>query len=295
MMCEGGFDTTANVVRHTAPMKLPHALAIASLLISLVPVARAFESGDELAQVFAEKVTPRLEVPPLEQQKYADALRLILTGAAMSGMPPQFFVVVDRDPNVQAAMIYWKSPSDEYRFIGATPASTGKVGAYEHFETPTGIFEHSIGNRDFRAEGTKNAQGVRGYGKKGMRVFDFGWQQAARGWGKEGESAMRLQMHATDPDLLEPREGSPQSKGCVRIPAALDVFIDHYGILDADYEEEAAAGKTSRVLSPDRETTPWSGRYLVVVDSGREERPAWSPPRVQREADSGACREENAE
>lgn len=285
----------ANVVRHTAPMKLLDALAIASLLISLVPVARAFESGDELAQVFAEKVTPRLEVPPLEQQKYAEGLRLILTGAAMSGLPPQFLVVVDRNPNVQAVMVYWKSPSDEYRFVGATPASTGKTGAYEHFETPTGIFEHSIDNRDFRAEGTKNAQGVRGYGKKGMRVFDFGWQQAARGWGKEGESAMRLQMHATDPDLLEPREGSPLSKGCVRIPAALDVFIDHYGILDADYEEEAAAGKTSRILSPDREPTPWSGRYLVVVDSGREERPAWSPPRVQQEAASGACREESAE
>ena len=30
-----------------------------------------------------------------------------------------------------------------------------------------------------------------------MRVFDFGWQMAEKGWGKGGEGVIRLQMHAT--------------------------------------------------------------------------------------------------
>lgn len=275
-------------------MKPGLALAVASVLIALSPSARAFESGEELAAVFAETVVPCLEVPEFERQRYAQSLALILAGAALTELPPQFFVLVDRHPNVQAVMIFWKSPSGDHRFIGAAPVSTGRPGQYEHFRTPTGIFEHSIANPDFRAEGTKNEKGVRGYGEKGMRVFDFGWQQAARGWGRDGESAMRLQMHATDPDMLEPLEGSPESKGCIRIPAALDVFIDRYGILDADYEEAVASGKPSWVLRPDRERTPWPGRYLVIVDSERSERPAWSPPRVWREVNTGPCREEKA-
>ena len=52
-----------------------------------------------------------------------------------------------------------------------------------------------------RAEGTRNALGIRGYGERGMRVYDFGWVMGDRGWGTGGRSAMRLQMHATDPSL----------------------------------------------------------------------------------------------
>jgi hypothetical protein len=88
---------------------------------------------------------------------------------------------------------------------------------------------------------------------------------------------MRLQMHATDPHLLEPRLGTAQSKGCIRIPAALNEFIDRYGILDADYEQAMAAGQTFWALRRDRTPTPWPGRYLVVVDSARKTRPAGSP------------------
>jgi hypothetical protein len=88
---------------------------------------------------------------------------------------------------------------------------------------------------------------------------------------------MRFQMHATDPDRLEPLLGIRHSKGCVRIPASLNVFIDHYGILDADYEATVEAGKPLWVLHGDRVVTPWAGRYLVVVDSERKARPVWSP------------------
>jgi hypothetical protein len=108
-----------------------------------------------------------------------------------------------------------------------------------------------------------------------MRVYDFGWVSALRTW-RPGECEMRLQIHATDPHL-EQRLGSEQSMGCIRIPSTLNTFLDHYGILDADYEQALAKGQKFWLLRPDREPTPWSGRYLVIVDSQRVARPDWSP------------------
>jgi len=55
------------------------------------------------------------------------------------------------------------------------------------------------------------------------------------------------------------------------------ILLDHYGILDADYERAMASGQHFWILRPDREPTPWSGRYLVVMDSNRATRPDWSP------------------
>ena len=134
------------------------------------------------------------------------------------------------------------------------------------------------GDPDFRAEGTFNENKIRGYGLKGMRVFDFGWQQAERGWGKRGPGTMRLQMHATDPSNLELRLGTVQSKGCVRIHASLNTFLDHYGVLDADYSRAAAEGDTLWVLAADREPVATPGQYLVVLDTERATRPAWAVP-----------------
>lgn len=51
---------------------------------------------------------------------------------------------------------------------------------------------------------------------------------------------MRSQMHATDPDSLEKRPRTAQPKGCIRIPATLNLFLDWHAILDADYEEVVA-------------------------------------------------------
>ncbi len=253
------------------------AVVLVGLLATQAGV-RAMDTGTALAPLYEKQVDRRLMLPVEEQERYAGRLAAELEAAQLSGLQPQYFVLVDRSPSVQAVMIYWKSDSDEYFLIGASPASTGRPGEFEHFQTPAGVFEHSIANFDFRSEGTKSAKGIRGYGEKGMRVYDFGWQWAERGWGKGGESPMRLQMHSTDPDLLERQVGSPQSKGCIRIPATLNVFIDRYGLLDADYEWAAVEGKNIRVLRPDRQPTPWSGRYLVIVDSGRTKRPDWLQP-----------------
>ena len=61
-----------------------------------------------------------------------------------------------------------------WRLIGATPVSTGLLGRYEYFTVPLGVFDHSMLNPDCRAEGTKNKLGVRGYGREGMRGYNFG-------------------------------------------------------------------------------------------------------------------------
>lgn len=250
-------------------------LALTSLL--LVPVAVAADSPADLAPLYAREVDRRLEVPTAEQSDYAATMEQALRSAQIAPSTSQYVVLVDRNPNLQAVMLFWRSATGNAVFIGASPTSTGRPGGFEHFQTPTGVFTHSLANLDFRAEGTKNERGICGYGAKGMRVFDFGWVPARQTWGRKAESVMRLQMHSTDAHLLEPRLGTAQSKGCIRIPASLNEFIDRYGILDADYEQAMAAGQTFWVLRSDRTPTPWSGRYLVVVDSALKTRPAWSP------------------
>jgi hypothetical protein len=72
--------------------------------------------------------------------------------------------------------------------------STGRVGTFDRFETPTGVFEHATRNPDYRAEGTKNEFGIRGLGAKEMRIFDFGWHQAAR----SGQTAQKDNVHLSN-------------------------------------------------------------------------------------------------
>jgi hypothetical protein len=93
---------------------------------------------------------------------------------------------------------------------------------------------------------------------------------------------MRLQVHSTDPDLLEPLLGAWHSKGCIRIAASLNVFIDRYGLLDADYDAAARAGQRLWMLRADREPTATPGRWLVVIDSQHTERPVWALPLTRR-------------
>lgn len=231
---------------------------------------------DEAAARYVREVDRRIVVPEAEQHRYASALMQSLADAAVPVERNQWVVVVDRSAWAQLVMQWWVSPNDLPRLIGASPASTGRPSGFEHFETPTGVFEHRLDPLDFRAEGTLNEFGIRGYGDRDMRVFDFGWVMARRGWAP-GEQPMRLQMHATDRRQLEPRLGRRESKGCIRIPATLNTWIDRYGVLDAAYEDAIAGGRRFWVLRPDRQPTPWSGRYLVVVDTLRDARPDWNP------------------
>lgn len=247
------------------------------------PAQAGVMPGDDLSawtEQFQRVVDRRLDVPAAERQRYFDLLQQALRDDELtSSADPvaQAFVLIDRSPQVQAACIVVRTPANDWHWIGAAAVSTGKTGSFEHFLTPLGVFAHSLDNPDFRAEGSFNKNHIRGYGLRGRRVFDFGWQSAERGWGKGGVSRMRLQMHATDPDVLEPRLGRVASEGCIRIPATLNVFLDRHGILDADYEEAIAGGQALWVIRPSRQTIPWPGRYMVIVDSGATERPPWSP------------------
>jgi hypothetical protein len=117
-----------------------------------------------------------------------------------------------------------------------------------------------------------------GYGVQGMRIYDFGWVIEPQTWGQKKLSQMRLQMHATDPGLAENLLGMRRSKGCIRIPASLNRFIDHYGLLDADYEDAIQArGAQFWVLRKDRNPVNTPGRFLVVIDSAMKTRPSWNP------------------
>jgi hypothetical protein len=232
----------------------------------------------EMRAVFAREVTRRLHVPLAEQHAYGERLQAALDEHGIGELAGEYVILVDRAANVQALFIYFRAMPDEpWRMIGASPVATGRPGEFDHFLTPLGVFTHSPDNMDFRAEGTMNQNNIRGYGKRDMRIYDLGWVDGERGWGKGGFSQMRFQMHATDPDRLEPLLGIRHSKGCVRIPASLNVFIDHHGIIDAEYEALVASGKSLWVLHSDREPTQWAGRFIVVVDSERKTRPAWSP------------------
>jgi hypothetical protein len=231
-----------------------------------------------LREVFAQDVTRRLRLPVAEQRAYADRLETALNQNELGNLSGEYVVLVDRNANVQALLIYFRpAPADNWQMIGASPVSTGRPGEYDHFITPLGVFEHTPDNMDFRSEGTENENHIRGYGRRDMRIFDLGWAQGERGWGKGGMSQMRFQMHATDPERLEPLLGIRHSKGCVRIPASLNTFLDHYGILDAAYAQLVDSGQPLWVLKSDRQIMPWAGRFIVVVDSQRKSRPVWSP------------------
>lgn len=246
-------------------------LLIISFLLASSPASLRAEDGTSLTPAFQREVELQFDVPPQYLPRYAQLLEAALASAGIPITSSQYVVMVDRNPDVQAVLVYWldaQASSDRLHFIGASPASTGKPGKFDHFITPLGVFAHTLDNKDYRAEGTYNILGLRALGTKSMRVYDFGWTLGERGWGRGGISQMRLLMHTTDPDRLEQQLGKAMSKGCIRIPATLNSFIDRYGLLDADYEQAMAKGKKFWVIRPDRSPTPWSGRYLVVVDSG---------------------------
>ncbi|MBB2984490.1 hypothetical protein FHX58_007380 [Paraburkholderia tropica] len=246
----------------------------------LTPEQAADETRRALAlrDDFAREVKRRLRVPLADQRAYGQRLQDALDEKDLGALAGEYVILVDRNANVQALFVYFRAmPDDPWQMIGASPVATGRPGEFDHFLTPLGVFNHTPSNMDFRAEGTMNQNGIRGYGARDMRIYDLGWVDGERGWGKGGVSPMRFQMHATDPDRLEPLLGIRHSKGCVRIPSTLNRFIDHHGIIDAEYQALVESGKSLWVLHSDRQITPWAGRFIVVIDSARKKRPAWAP------------------
>ena len=67
--------------------------------------------------------------------------------------------------------------------------------------------------------------------------------------------------------MLERRLGRAASKGRIRIPAAMNKFLDRHGVLDAGYEQAAPADpRYAAVLLPERRPTPLAGDILVAMD-----------------------------
>jgi len=211
----------------------------AALLLGALCTAAASTLADPaaLSQSYRNEVDRRLELPADEALRYGELARGALAAAGISLSSAEYVVVIDRSPQVQALLLYWLPPAAPGWLVGASPVSTGRGGAFDHFETPLGVFEHSTANPDFRAQGTRNSNGIRGYGAKGLRVFDLGWQQA---------------------------------------PASLNRLLDRFGVLDADYLN-VTEGAASWVLAPDRTPLADAGRWVIVVETERTERPPWSP------------------
>ncbi|MYL81912.1 hypothetical protein GTA51_02015 [Desulfovibrio aerotolerans] len=203
----------------------------------------------------------------------ADALaKLQAAGADLT--TSQYFVYADRNPGAQLLILaFYDASGPRVVLLGADLISSGKLRPGEDsFITPLGVFENLPENWGYRAQGSKNSKGWRGLGARGSRVWDFGYQQAPRQF-RQGvyDSQMRLLMHATDPDQGEPRLGGPDSKGCVRVSAAANAFLDRRSILDRHYEQIAGNDKTRDLwlLRPDRAPVSHPGSYLVVGDSAQ--------------------------
>ena len=225
-----------------------------------------------LGEALSHEVPHLVSRNPTSDANWIALARAELTAAGAAIDHPQLLVVVDRNPRVQQLAIVAASARDDWRVVGGTRVSTGSMGRFDHYITPRGVFHVTPAILGFRAEGTLNENGIRGLGAKGMRVWDFGWQVATKGWnagpGKPDTTPIRLMMHATDPDKLEQRIGQPASQGCIRIPSAMNHFLDTHGVLDAEYEQAAVTDIRFRtLLPPARKPSPLAGNTLVVIDS----------------------------
>ncbi|HVY15349.1 MAG TPA: hypothetical protein VHB27_08980 [Rhodopila sp.] len=250
-------------VTEAGPPAQPPAAAISAQAAVAAEVAR-------LQADLMREVPQAIPPDPVSDRVWIALAKQRLAASAVVIDQAQVIVVVDRNPRVQQLRIIAAQPADgPWSVIGGSKVSTGQAGRRGYFITPTGVFPHLTDILDYRALGTFNENHIRGLGRKGMRVWDFGWQTAEKGWQPDHETGeIRLLVHATDPDYLEQRLGHPASKGCIRVPASMNRFLDFHGILDADYERAAAQdARLAEILLPDRRPTELAGRLLVVVDS----------------------------
>ncbi len=216
-----------------------------------------------LQEEFSRRIGSKIEIEKNYQEDiFEDALRKL---SEVGINESQYFLYVDRNPERQLIFVcFFDNKTKEIIEIGRDKVSTGNPQRKgDYFFTPTGIFRNTIENPDYRALGTRNENGWRGLGEKGSRVWDFGWQMSYKIInGRKKFRRIRLLLHATDPVFGERKLGKPDSKGCIRISGRLNEFLDHFGIIDKDYEEH-----NWWLLRKDREPVLYQGEYLLVGDS----------------------------
>lgn len=219
----------------------------------------------KMRAIFNEVVNSKVAVDAeYLNQLSQDAVRKFLS-LGEEAKRSQYFLYVDRNPSKQIAFVgFFNSLDASAIIIGLDKISSGNEKRKGFFITPAGVFKNSPDFIGYRALGTKNAEGWRGLGTKGSRVWDFGWQKTF----KNGEEKMiRFLLHATDPVFGEKRLGKTNSKGCIRISGKLNQFLDHYGLLDREYEAQKNDKRFSWMLKTNRQPVLFAGQYLLVGNS----------------------------
>ncbi len=195
----------------------------------------------------------------------------------------QVVLVVDRSPKVQRLWVTVAAPgSTTLEPLGSVHVSTGKPGRKEHFRTPVGVFIDDAGILGYRAQGTYNENHIRGIGLRGMRVWDFGWQTTDDWRTPHALMAVRMEMHATDPAVLEPRLGRWDSEGCIRIPTSFNSFLDGTGLIDAKERQAARDDRRFAALLKHTTPSPLAGQTLVVVDTSEPDAVPSDPLRANQ-------------
>jgi hypothetical protein len=240
---------------HAFPLRRRQLLLGAAAALPLPALAGVVYTPHELMEQYARDVTPRLHLPADDVRLYCSIAEWQLCGSARDMLDPQYLLVIDRNPNVQAALLLWRLWAGSYELVGASPAAAGT--------TPLDAAQSA---QDLLVQ--VGANGRRGR----SRVYEFGSAAQQR---ESASEEVRVQMRSV-PAGAEDRLGVPCPDGCILLPASLVSFLDEYGILDQD-----APGRTQRHVLPCR------GRHLLLVDSERDDRPAWSPaparePRIAR-------------
>lgn len=235
----------------SGPTRRTVLLAGVAAFVPLPGRATAVCTPRDLRRRYPTDVGQRLDVPHHEALIYASLAEACFIGHPDAAAAPQYALVVDSCPQVQAAFLYWRLMPAQWELVGASPASTGCSGRAGHVPTPPGVYAQELAPRRARAA---------------ARVYGFGVQRARKPEG--GFVPLHLQARAAQ-GPARALLGTPQSDGCVLLPPSMVAFLDRYGVLDA------AAGPNA---VPGGESTPFAGRYLVVVDSERDARPAWTQP-----------------
>ena len=243
--------------------------AVEAELLAPALATPAERAAAELSDAMRREVPGLVGVAPPDQVEWNRQVGEQLALAGRTIDHAQLLVTVDRNPAVQEMRIVLARPDGPWLLIGATHVSTGEPGLRGHYKTPVGVFEHNRRIIDYRAQGTYNRHHLRGLGVKGMRVWDFGWHTTENWREPDRRLRIRLEIHATDPLVLEARIGRPASKGCVHVSAALNRFLDRHGVLDAGYEAAAETDRRYReLLAADRTPTSLAGTLMVVFDLG---------------------------
>lgn len=215
----------ALLMRMPLPMRMPLLMPLLMLLVMLpqtvcaTPAAVIADDGGsaQWRERFAREVDRRLDLPPDQQLRYVGLLEAALSAAGLPDLRAQAVLLVDRSVHVQAAFLIVRRGEQGWTWLGASPVSTGRVGSFDHFETPLGVFAHSLDNPDSGPKGPSTATASAGTACAAcVSTTSAGPRRCAAG--ERVDSTMRLQMHATDPLTLEPRLGRAESKGCIGFP-----------------------------------------------------------------------------